>query len=105
MDATISDTSTDKNGYSDTSMCIADDKWMAKVAGFKTELANIMDDLTDCIANDHTIISGVSKCIKAYHGMRKSHAPNTSILYVLHNFGKSDIKSFVDFSIALKNNI
>ena len=38
MDATISDTSTDQHGYSDTSMCIADDKWMTKVAGFKTEL-------------------------------------------------------------------
>ena len=50
---------------------------MTKVAGFKTELNKIMDDLTDHIANgDHTIISGVSKFIKS---MMKSHAPNASI--------------------------
>ena len=29
------------HGYSDTSKCIADDNWMAQVAGFKTELTNI----------------------------------------------------------------
>ena len=67
-------------------------------AGFQDELTNIMEDLADRIMEgDHNIISGVSKFIKAYQMMVKSHTPNSSISYALYNFGKSDSESMIFF--------
>ena len=41
---------------------------------------------------DHNIISGVSAFVRTYRKMKNTPAPNTSIAYALHNFGKVDSK-------------
>lgn len=70
-----------------------EDMWITQVAGLKEELTGIMEDLTDRVMEgDHNVFSGVAKFIKAYQMMVKSHAPNSSISYALHNFGKPDSK-------------
>ena len=67
--------------------------WSEHIDTYKESLYEIMDDLTDrLMEGDHNLISGVVKFIKQYKKMVKSHAPNSSLSYALHNFGKSDSK-------------
>ena len=67
--------------------------WSDYVNTYKEKLYNIADDLTDrLMEGDHNLISGVVKFVKQYKLMVKSHAPNSSLSYALHNFGKSDSK-------------
>ena len=92
------------HGYSNTDTCNTYDMWMTPVAGFKDELINIMEDLTDRIMEaDHNVISGVSKFIKAYQMMIKSHAPNSSIHMLYTTLESQTVsQSFYSFYSLIK---
>ena len=64
------------------------------VQSLKSSLLEIVDDLSDRLSDgDHNLISGAKKFIQAYKKLECSDAPNSSLSYALHNFGKSDSKS------------
>ena len=47
---------------------------------------------------DHNMISGVTKFLKSYKGMVKSHSPSATISYALHSFGKPDSKFLIKYN-------
>ena len=66
------------------------------VNSYKELLYSIVEDLTErLMEGDHNLISGVGKFIKQYKQMMKSHAPNSTLSFALHNFGKSDSEFFL----------
>ena len=70
-----------------------DTQWKKTIECFRNSLSEVMEDLTGrLMEGDHNLIAGASKFINSYKKMVKSQAPNSSISYALHNFGKSDRK-------------
>ena len=70
-----------------------EETWLQHINTYKESLYIIADDLTSrLMEGDHNLKSGVGKFIQQYNRMTKSHAPNSTLSYALHNFGKSDSK-------------